>query len=71
MGARCVVGVFERLAAGLSVRDSRKDKPTGLRMFPPKGTSLLTRQLAGEDSVGQNPSKLAFQQLNAPTQKKS
>lgn len=39
----------------------------GPRIFPSKGMSLLTRELPGEDSGGQNPPKLAFQQLAAPT----
>lgn len=60
-------GILEWLPVGLSMGDSRKDRPTGLRIFPSKGMSLLTRELPGEDSGRQNPSKLAFQQLAAPT----
>lgn len=60
-------GVLKWLPVGLSMGDSRKDRPTGLTIFPSKGMSLLTRELPREDSGGQTPPKLAFQQLAAPT----
>lgn len=65
-------GVLKWLAAGMGMETGGRINPQASGyFFPSNGTSLLTRQLPGEDSMGQTTPKFAFQQLAAPNQQES